>query len=1361
MSENKPSISRTDSQATATTRRRFLQITGGIGLLPSALCATETAAASDTTPSAPATETGGPGRITNLAAYIENPSVFEQYREPTHTTATVPYGSVETARQSDERFTSLGDRFTESEYCTLLNGEWNFSFYERPNQRPSDHTETDWESSTVPRPWQIEGYDQQIYANWQETWVHYEPPLEGDLVPNGGSVDIPDVNPTGTYQRSFRVPAEWTDRELFIHFAGVKQAYFVWIDDQYVGFQQGSMTPGEFDITEYVSPGSEHDLTVQVYRFSDGAGLEAIDMFRYAGIYRNVYLYSTPPVHVRDFAVESGLDDAYRDGHLRIDAELANHSDADRETYSVRASLYEPDGHEKKAQLSGQTTVDSSGGIVSMDRTIRRPDQWSAEQPNLYTLVLELISERGETTEVLLEKVGFRTYETSRGGPGAQVLVNGEPVNLRGTNRHETDPETGRTMPLETMRADLELMKRFNVNAVRTAHYPNDPTFLRLADEYGIYVMDEACCETHWWEGILAQTDAYHEQAVERFRRMLLRDRNHASVFSWSTGNEAGTAAEHINMAALAVGSDDPTIPDSTADTTRLAGEPVESFDGNTDATGLASDRLLYHQPNRGGWDIGFSDMLGPRYIDLDTLLGLAAGADVSDSPRFGDNSSGDGSPGDGNRPVVLGEYNHAMGSSLGLVHRMWSEHIQPTVRRARDGSENGHSGVLIGSPSVDTGQTGGSITVRGDDHVAVETTEALDFTTPGFSIAVSFAEIHPKTNIDLVSKDGQYALSLKPGRRPEFSVGNSSVDGTPLTAASKEGWHTLVGVCGEERLQLYFNGELVAETDRSPDEIDSGGAVRVGNSRHQGRGQSADGVTMDSIGVFDRALSADEIEPEDTDGAVLKYSFEALLRDKSLHGGFIWDWVNQDLTRTTTDDGQEVRYQFYDGNPFCLNGMIWSDREPQPELWQLKHSHQPVKAESSDLSKGELYVTNHYSFTNVSELDCEWTLVADDVVQSGELDLDIPPGETRPVEVPFEQPDPSPREHWLQLSFQQSEATDYADAGHELAREQFEVPVERPKRTTTSSDRPPRVSETETAVIVSGEGFEYEIDKTVGTLGSMQYEGAEILESGPLFNAWRAPLMNDAQEWNGEQASAWRTAGLDALDHVSESVSVSRTDKHVQVDIESFARGNEETGSSPPGFQTTYQYRFFGNGTVTIGVNATPNTELKGIVTGYLPKVGVQLELPSRFEDVEWYGRGPQETYPDRKTGVDIGRYTGTVAEQYVPYVPPTDNGNKADTRWVALTNEGSGLLAVGKETMNVSFNRFSNLAAAEHEYELKDRGSVALNLDHRVSGVGGTAIDPFEEYQVKPVETSFELRLRPFNEENDDLMTLADSDH
>ncbi len=474
---------------------------------------------------------------------------------------------------------------------------------------------------------------------------------------------------------------------MFIHFGSVKQAYFLWVDDEYVGFHEGSMTPGEFDITEFVTPGDEHDVTVQAYRFSDGEAMETQDMFRFSGIHRSVYLYSTPDVHLRDFYVRSGLDDEYEDGRLRIDAELANYGDGPAGRYAVRAHLFDPDGRRVTTLWDG-VSVGADGATVSMETDVRRPEQWSAEHPDLYSVGLELIR-RGRTTEALFDKIGFRTYETTRGQPGAKVLVNGEPVNIRGVNRPETDPKTGRSVRLETVKTDMELMKRNNVNAVRNSHYPNAPTFYRLADEYGIYVADEVNVETHWWEGLAANTEAYHDAMVERFRRMVLRDRNHASIFAWSTGNEAGTGNEHINMAALAMDSDE-HLPEDTSEVSGVSA--VESYDGPV--YGLAPDRLVYHQPNGGGWNVEYCDMLGPRYPDVDGLLAVADGSSI----------------GDGKRPVVMGEYNHAMGNSLGLVHAMWSEHIQPPVRRANDETGNDNDGVLVGTLSVEIGETDGAV---------------------------------------------------------------------------------------------------------------------------------------------------------------------------------------------------------------------------------------------------------------------------------------------------------------------------------------------------------------------------------------------------------------------------------------------------------------------------------------------------------------------------------------------------------------------------------------------------------------------------------------------------------------------------
>ncbi len=1578
------------------TRREILRVLGAAGAVGVGGAGTAAAQSEGgSSLSDPSPPTGGPGRVPNLSAYIENPAVFAENREPTSVTAAVPYESVAAARDADERFASFEERFAASRYFELLDGDWDFRFYTRPADRPDSYDGvSDWDTIPVPSVWQLEGYDELIYLNTPITWTGYGDGLSGDLRPNeAGRVDVPDVNPTGTYRRTVSVPEDWDGRRTFLHFEAVKQAYFVWVDGNYVGFQQGSMTPGEFDITEYVSAGSDHTVTVQAYRWSDGEAVETIDMFRYAGIFRSVYVYSAPQVHLRDFDIRSDLDDDYEDGRLRIDADVVNYADAARGEHAVRARLYDPDGR-AVTTLTESAEVGPDGASLTLETDVDSPRRWSAEHPNLYGVTLELVDRSGSggsdggggsggdarrdgrVVEAMYDKVGFRTYETTRGARGAQVVVNGEPVNVRGTNRHETHPETGRALSVETMREDIEIMKRHNLNAVRTSHYPNDPTFLRLADEYGLYVMDEVNVESHWWEGLAANTTAYHDQIVERFRRMVLRDRNHASVYSWSTGNEAGTGAEHLNMAALAMDSREHLPPD----TSEVVGvSNVESYDGPVE--GLAPDRLMYHQPNGGGWNVEYNDMLGPRYPDVDTLLSVGDGSHI----------------GDGLRPVVMGEYNHAMGNSLGLVHEMWSEHIQPPVRRARneaapDGARGGDTNVadgegddggyapgdaaLVGSPTVVAGRSDGegAVTLDSDDYLDAGTPEHADFDASGFSLAVSFSGLRPNEGRDLLTKRGQYALRALRGTRFEFAVGGSSVTGEVPSDLPADEWHTLVGVCEGSELRLYLDGERIA-AGRLRGGVPAGECpVNVGASDRSVDPKRDGRVTVDAAAAFDRALSADEVSgAAGADSAVLRYSFVALLRDKSLEGGFVWDWVNQDVTQTTTVDGEEVTYGFYDGNPFCLNGLVWSDRRTQPELLQLKHSHQPVKvAPTEELTDGEVYVTNHFHFTDLSAVDGEWELRADDeVVQSGSLDLSFGPGETRRVSLSMRRPQsPDPAtEYWLNVRFTAAESTPGVDAGHVVARDQMAVPFDAPPAPELSTDEmgPVSLDESDDAVTVSGDGFEYTFDREAGTLASMRYAGTEMVRRGPLFDAWRAPIMNEVQAWGSEQASSWREAGLDSLEQQVNSVSVAREgDSAVRVDVEGFMQGAEpttirttpdaagtsdgklrgdpeivsgrtgravaldgeddyvdagtpsaldftapgftisatfegsstdgnrplvtkgdhqyalkikdgsfeffvytdtwvalnapvpsdlgdgwhtltgvcdegelrlyldgeevaatghsaseindtdypvnvgrnseatsrysdatidsvrmydralsadevasgfdsppesavlwygfdefsETQSSPrgAGFETTYSYRVFGSGDVAVGVDVTPNDVIAEIVQDYVPKMGLQLELPDGFSEFEWYGRGPEETYPDRRWGVDVGRYSGSVDEQYVPYLPPTDNGNKAETRWAALSNGDVGLLGVPADgEMNANTNQWANLAEAGHQHELEPLDGVEFNLDHLVTGVGGTPVEPLDRYQVTLRPASFEFLLRPFAAGDADPMSLA----
>ncbi|ADJ16694.1 glycoside hydrolase family protein [Halalkalicoccus jeotgali B3] len=1337
-----------------TSRRTFLELSGAAALVTAGGAASVTAAK-------PTTKIGsGPGRIHDLSTYLEDPTRFEENREPTHAPTTIPYESVTQAIESDEPFTELEERFDGSPYFELLNGTWNFQFFERPSDLPESlDGANDWDEITVPRPWQTEGYDERVYTNWQPTWVGYDPDLEWELYPDEeGMVDVPGVgddgpNPVGVYNRTIDVPADWEGRETFLHFEGVKQAYFVWIDGEYVGFQQGSMTPGEFHISEYVEAGASHDLTVQIYRWSDGEALECVDMHKYAGIYRSAYLFSTPPVHIRDFAVRTGLDDEYEDATLRVDVELAEYSVPDETEYLVRATLCEPDSRSEVVTCEESVTVEG-GAVTTLETDVSDPAKWSAEDPTLYPLLVELLpagrdtedQSEPEPSEVLFEKVGFREYEAER-GPGGHITVNGEPVNVRGINRHETDPDTGRTVPLETMREDFELLKQFNLNSVRTSHYPNDPTFYRLADEYGIYVQDEVNCETHWWEGVLAETTAYHDQSVERFRRMVLRDRNHASIFSWSTGNEAGTGAEHLNMAALAIGGDDPTLPADTSETTRLSGEAIESFDANgIDA--LSPDRIMYHQPNHGGWDVEYSDMLGPRYIDAETLATFGAGGDVSDSPRFGDRSSGDGSPGDGERSVVMGEYNHAMGNSLGLIDEMWNDYIQPPVRRVRDRVGDA-DGVLLGSPMVVAGTDGGALELDGQsDYIEVVPSDQ-PVSGSEFTIELTVSELIADGDAPLVVAGDQCTLAVTAAGDLEFTVGETSVTGE-LPAIETE-TQTLTAVYSARELALYVNGEQIgiAEHDRRDlDRTDE--TLLIG---HDGRSDRFLQATIESIAVYQSALSATDIGQESpTDETVLWYDFDDLLGDKSLQGGFIWDWVNQDLN-DETEDGEP--FQFYDldgpAGAFCLNGTTWSDRRPQPEMWQLKQCHQPVKMAPRDLAQGEVYITNHHQFTDLQGFDITWTLsAAGQTVREDTLDLQTPPNTTEIVSIDglVHAPNSEPgAEYWVDISVSIPEDTSWSDEGHEIAFAQFPVPIETPapKRRRTGGRPPVTTAETDTELVITGKKFEYTLDKSLGTFSSMQYEGTELVERGPVLNFWRAPIMNELQDWGPHPAPSWYDLGLDDIRHEVDDIEITEHKHSVDIEVDSLAFGATDDGA-PAGYETTYCYHVAGDGEVQIDVQVDPTDRLVADVGEWLPKIGLQLEFLEEFDQFEWYGRGPIETYPDRKTGVRVGHYAGSVEQQHVPYLPPQDNGNKTDTRWASLSNGSVGVAAFGGSLLDVSLEQYGNLADADYQYQLEERGSVGFNLDHAVTGVGGTPVPTADEYQVQPESTEFSITLCPF---------------
>lgn len=456
----------------------------------------------------------GKGQITGNE--WENPSVNQINREPMHAWF-VPY---EKEKDAVQRRISEASRLS-------LNGMWDFNYSVHPESRPKDFYKKGyrlkgWRKIEVPGSWELQGFDAPIYTD-----TKYPFPANPPYIPE-------DYNPVGSYVREFTVPENWKGQEIILHFGGVESAFYCWVNGEFVGYSEDSRLPAEFVITPYLKKG-QNKLAVEVYRYSDGSYLECQDFWRYSGIERDVWLIARPESRVKDFEIVAPLVNNYQDGELQV-----------KITADSR-KLTAGTGIEVKLLDRGELVYSARSVVNAVTDTLhyfhtflKNVRKWTAETPELYTLVVNTLNPQGKVRESFAHRFGFRTVEMKNG----MLQVNGTPVILKGVNRHEHDPRKGRSVSFESMKEDVRLMKQFNINAVRCSHYPNREEWYELCDEYGLYLIDEANLESHGMEvteaGTLANSPAWITPFMERMSRMVERDKNFTSVIIWSLGNESG-----------------------------------------------------------------------------------------------------------------------------------------------------------------------------------------------------------------------------------------------------------------------------------------------------------------------------------------------------------------------------------------------------------------------------------------------------------------------------------------------------------------------------------------------------------------------------------------------------------------------------------------------------------------------------------------------------------------------------------------------------------------------------------------------------------------------------------------------------
>jgi len=464
----------------------------------------------------------------------ENPLLTGINNEPPHATF-FPYNSEEAALKND---------WISSPDVLLLNGIWKFQWSENPGEKPEEFyldsfDVSEWKNINVPSTIEIQGYGYPVYTNSGYEFEHLMKP-DPPYVPH-------DYNPVASYKRDFFLPDKWKGRQVFLRFEAVKSFVYVYLNGQKIGMGKDGKTPVEFNITKYILEGT-NTLAVEVYRWCDGSYLECQDMWRMSGINRDVYLYSTPEISIRDFFAIGDLADNYENGLLKLTAIIKNFDKSQGFNGKLSVLMYESKDSEKPFI---NETIPVNVGINTEDtftytKKIPDPRKWSAELPNLYHLVIVLKDNEGDIIETTGCRIGFRTSEVKNG----LFLVNGVPVRLKGVNRHESDPATGHWISKERMIQDIKMMKEANINTIRTCHYPDDPFWYDLCDEYGLYVIDEANIESHGMGydpgKTLGNKPVWMKAHLDRTIRMFERDKNHPSVIIWSLGNEAGNGCNFI-----------------------------------------------------------------------------------------------------------------------------------------------------------------------------------------------------------------------------------------------------------------------------------------------------------------------------------------------------------------------------------------------------------------------------------------------------------------------------------------------------------------------------------------------------------------------------------------------------------------------------------------------------------------------------------------------------------------------------------------------------------------------------------------------------------------------------------------------
>ncbi|MFG6686057.1 glycoside hydrolase family 2 TIM barrel-domain containing protein [Mariniflexile sp. HNIBRBA6329] len=1012
----------------------------------------------------------------------QNPGMFQQNREKARASF-FTYATLEKAKL---------DNIENEAYIKCLNGKWKFNFTDHSDQGIPDFqnvnfNDSKWDEIPVPGNWELYGYGYPNYTNIEYPFDKNPPFIKASQ------------NSVGSYITYFTVDENWLNRDVYIQLGSVKSGYYLWVNGKKVGYNQDSKLPAEFNITPYLKEGI-NKLAVKVLKFTDGSYLEDQDFWRLSGIQRDVYLFARPKIQIRDFFAKALLDANYKNGEFSLETEIKNTFNKRASRLKLQYQILDADGKEILSNASTFNSKGSSINTVNFTGSIPSVNKWSAENPYLYTLLINLEDNKGVTIEATSVKIGFRTTEIKDG----QLMVNGNPILLKGVNRHEHNQDYGHVVNKEDMLADIKMMKQYNINAVRTCHYPDMPLWYTLCDQYGLYLYDEANIESHGMgydpKNTLANNPAWKAAHVERITNMVKRDKNHPSIIVWSMGNEAG---------------DGPNF---------LAGYKA--------ILELDKERPIHYERAERLSDIKeqHTDILGNMYQSIEDVqkwLGT-----------------------DAKRPFIWCEYAHAMGNSSGNFKEYW----------------------------------------------------------------------------DLVRSN------------------------------------------------------------------------------------------------------------------------------KQLQGGFIWDWMDQGLTKYN-DEG--VKFWAYgghfepegvhhDGN-FCFNGLVDPDMTPHPGLYEVKKEYQNIHFKDLKISEGSITIENENFFSDLEDYIIRWELMENgSVIQKGVSNLTgVLPQTEKAFNLGLKDFNKkNGKEYFLNMYALQGEETELIPFGHIVASQQFALSSFEKTAVKPVTSNQIEVEEPPESIAVTGEDFAIQISKKTGAISSYKLNHYELIDNPLVPTFWRGPTDNDFGNKLPERAGVWKEVMNNATLKSISSNKVSPSESVVNAILQLPTVEGE----------IAMAYTIFGNGKIDVNYKF----EASKADLSEIPRIGMVFRMPKEFNNLEYFGRGPWENYIDRNTAAFVGHYSSKVADQYVAYGRPQENGHKTDVRWFSLKNQiGLGFeIEANGETIE-----FNALHHSTNDFDpgkekllrtpadVKDRDFVEVHIDHKMMGVGGDTSwgakphAPYMYYADKVYEYSFSI--------------------